>query len=269
MSPPTGESPLRESLAAALRAHRMRARLSRSEVAARAGLDPSVLSRLERAEYPHRIKSETLSRLASALDCNDSLHLAAGLPTPTVQELNPALQRAHLAAGDPATRDGLRRLELRGFAARFDRAALGRDGSQVDEMRLALAVGRETGREVVARSASSELDAAGRRFWTAHAAAHALLQSHGCRWPRLEPGEGEANYVAGALLAPDRLVQAAVRSCLIPRSEELWDYSCADLTAEVAERLLVPGWVAIQRIAEAGQIELFLPLPEEELEEGL
>ncbi|SFQ05004.1 hypothetical protein SAMN04489713_12171 [Actinomadura madurae] len=80
----------------------------------------------------------------------------------------------------------------------------------------------------------------------------------------MEAGEGEANYVAGVLLAPDRLVQAAVRSCVIPRSQELWAYSCADLTAEVAERLLVPGWVAIQRIADAGQLEIFLPIQEEE-----
>lgn len=269
MSSPTNEPPYRSRLAAALREHRKRAGLSRGELAALARLDVSVLSRLERADYPHRIRSGTLSRLASALDCADSLHLAAGLPTPTVEELGPVLQRAHLAVGDQVTREGLRRLELRGYAARFERAALRRDGSQVDEIRLARAVGRETGREIASRTSYPQQDAAGRRFWMAHAAAHALLRSEGCRWPRAEAGEAEANYVAGVLLAPDRLVQAAVRTCLIPRSAELWAYSCADLTAEVAERLLVPGWVAIQRIAEAGQLELFLPIPDEEgLEEG-
>jgi hypothetical protein len=129
-------------------------------------------------------------------------------------------------------------------------------------MRVCQEVAKTTGQLVKPRPINPQADPSWRRFWVAHAAGHAIL-SDSCKWPYVVPTETEVNYLAGLLLAPDRLVQAAVKSCLLKRSGPAWDPDCGGVVSEVAEKLMVPGWVAVKRIAESGQLDFYLPIEEE------
>ncbi|MEU4548288.1 helix-turn-helix domain-containing protein [Nonomuraea dietziae] len=258
-----GAGPGGARLAAALQRFRVQAGLSRRELAARADIDRSVLSRLERGAYPHQVRSETLSRLSAVLNCGDSLHLAAGTASPGVQDLSPMLQQVHSALGETAIREGLRRLELTAVASAFEARILSRDGKQVDEMRLCREVGTATGEPLEPRGGCSSAQPAWRRFWIGHDAAHTILKTI-CKWPYVLSEETDANYLAGLLLAPDRLVQAAVRNSLLRELRPAWTPDCGGVVGEVAERLMIPGWVAVRRIAESGHLDYYLPSAEEE-----
>jgi transcriptional regulator with XRE-family HTH domain len=255
-----GQQPAAD-LAAALREERLRARLTRRELADLASIHQSVLSRLERGTYPHEITTATLKRLSDALDCDNRLFAAARVASPAAMELLAHLGRAHSRAGEVQVRLGLRRLELAGIAGEFETQAMSPDDTRIDTKRLCLEVARSRRRPVEPRFGKKEAVLAVRRFWRAHAAAHTLLETV-CRWPYVEQTEVDANSLAGMLIAPTRLVNSAIRSAVLPAEHEIWEPGCADLVRAVAERLAIPGWVALRRIADA-ELDFFLPLDEE------
>lgn len=251
----------RLALAEALQTARSRAGLSRSELAAKANLHTSVLSRLERGEYPHSVTPETLKRLSDALKCDDRLFLAAGAADPQARELLAPLGRAFARSGDPAVRAGLRRIELAGIAAEFETQGFSPGDTYIDVDVLLAAVHQSRGQPVNVHYGGRDPDIARRRFWRAHAAAHALLDVV-CDWPRVLDREKDVNLLAGLLIAPTRLVTLAVQAAAIPADQEIWDPGCADLVRVVAERLIVPGWVALRRIADVDGLDYLLPIEE-------
>lgn len=248
-------------LAAVLVEERRRAGLSRRALAESASVHQSYLSRLERGAYPHEVRPSTLERLSEVLGCGDRLFQAAGIASPSAIKLLAPLGRAHARAGEVQVRLSLRGLELAGIAAEFETLSLSHDGSRIDTTRLCRQVARSCAAEVRLAYGHDEREAASRRFWEAHAAAHTLLGSS-CRWPYVMASEVEANSLASMLIAPARLVTAAIRSAALPAQQAIWTPACADLVRAVADRLVIPGWVALRRAGDA-ELDYFLPPSEE------
>lgn len=262
MTDPTAAEPGGGELAAALREARERSGLSRGDLAQRASVHPSFLSRLERGQYRHAITPDTLAKLSEVLACGDRLFDAAGRVRPAVHGLLAPLGRAYSLAGDAQVRAGLRRLELAGLAAEITDQPISPDDMRIDTALLCKAVEQRCRRPVAVRPVSADADLANRRFWRAHAAAHTLLDTE-CEWPHVTAPEIETNTLAVLLIAPTRLVSSAVRSASRQAGHTLWDPGCTGLVQFVAERLDLPGWVALRRISEA-DLDYYLPSDAEE-----
>lgn len=257
----TRQSPaVRAAVAAALAQARRSAGLSRAELADRAQIDVSVLSRLEGARYFHRLKASTLEALTRALSCGQDLYHAAAMPHPDVISLA-ADEHYHRAfASLPATRLAIRRLHLQELAAPFASQALTADGRRVDEKKLWR---RVTGTAITTGHHARWGDGtAATRFGVAHSAAHTLLETI-CRWPRVEASEQEANEMAAMLLAPAAQISQALKTVLSgPR--DLWASDAEGILEAVADFLVIPGWVALRCLGAARELDFYLQQEEQE-----
>ncbi|MFI5845624.1 helix-turn-helix domain-containing protein [Catenuloplanes sp. NPDC051500] len=251
----------RAALAAALSEARRSAGLSRADLAARVGIDVSVLSRLESGRYFHHLKASTLDLLTETLRCGWALYLAAGIAHPDVSNLA-ADQQHYLAFNDlPAASTALRRLHLQNFAETLATQTLTADGRRVDEKKLWRLVAGGT-LPAPASSAVWGAGAAAARFKIAHDAAHVILQTT-CRWPRVEAGEQDTNELAAALLAPAAQLGQALRTVLsMPR--DLWAPDADGVLEAVADFLVIPGWVALRCLGSARDLEFYLQPEEQE-----
>ncbi|GAA1082917.1 hypothetical protein GCM10009663_27390 [Kitasatospora arboriphila] len=240
--------------------------MSRAQLADAAGVDRSTLSRLERGLYPHRLSTQTIEALTRVLACGSQLFEAAGLPTRTAQDLtrDPALSRAF--ADGPAARRALRRLHLTDLAESAVAPALHSDGMAVDAQRLWASARKSRGQPPAPAPRTGpgreSGTASGSRFQIAHAAAHVLLGT-ACGWPYGTDPEWEATELAGLLLAPPRLLTSAVRAAF-NSDVDPWDSDTGGLVASVAERLLIPGWLAAYRLGDFPDIHLHLLSDDEE-----
>ena len=246
--------------AAALGRARRDAGLTRAELAASAKLDLSVLSRLESGRYQHRLKSAAVERLTAALSCGDALYVAGGFLSPGFQELFADASLQPVLTDAAAVKPALRRVRLMQIAQEVTEAAQTVAGRQVDVARLWRAAQREAGQDPGAPPhrwlGTHPSTVAGQRFQMAHCAAHVLLTTE-CGLPRLTAAEGEASELASLLLAPPASLRTAVRVAF-QAEVAAWDADTGGLVAAVAEFLMVPGWVAACRLADFGDLYLFL-----------
>ncbi|MEU7967371.1 helix-turn-helix transcriptional regulator [Streptomyces sp. NPDC049097] len=255
------------AFAAALRGYRAKAGLSRQQLAQAVGLDRSVLSRLERGQYRHRLSECAIAKLSTALACGDALFEAAGRPTPEIQRLisDPLFARAF--ANPEAARRGLRKLHLQEVASSVVNPSYVPDGRAVDIARLWRAVRERAGLPPAPPPEAgpgehARTQAAG-RFVVSHATAHLLLETR-CSWPYMgSDSETEASELAGLLLTPPGPLTQAARAAFSAGLDP-WDADADGLIAAVADYLLIPGWLAAYRLGDFPGIHVqLLPVDEE------
>lgn len=211
----------------ALRVFRDQGGLTRQQLARAAGIDRSVLSRLERGQYRHRLSERILTDLSAALTCGDALFEAAGRPAPDMQKLitDPALALA--LANPEAAHRALRKLHLAEIASSAAGPVFVPNGRAVDVVRLWKAVrerlGLDSARPPEVGPGSHAQTPVARRFLISHATAHLLLETE-CKWPYIgSESETEASELGGLLLTPP------------------------DLLLRLSERPSAPGWIRGRR----------------------
>ncbi|WP_440580712.1 helix-turn-helix domain-containing protein [Streptomyces sp. PT19] len=250
-----------------LRALRITASLSRQELAQAAGVDRSVLSRLERGLYPHRLSDSTLSKLSTALSCGAALFAAAGRPAPDIQGLltNPRVVRAF--ARPEAVSRALRKLHLAEIASSAVGPGFVPDGRVVDIVRVWKAVRERAGLAPAPPPPKGPGERVGtevaRRFRVAHAIAHILLTTQCSPDYGGSDAETEASELGGLLLTPFGPLTQAVRAAFSAGLDP-WEADADGLVAAVADHLLIPGWLAAYRLGDFPGIHLqLLPVDEE------
>jgi transcriptional regulator with XRE-family HTH domain len=255
------------AFAAALRGYRAKAGLSRQQLAQAADLDRSMLSRLERGVYRHRLSECTIARLSTALTCGDALFKAAGRPTQEIQKLITDPLFAGAFTNPEAVRRNLRKLHLAEVASSVVNPSYVPDGRAVDITRLWRAVREHAGlppaRPPEAGPGEHARTQAAGRFLISHATAHLLLKTQ-CNWPYMgSDSETEASELAGLLLTPAGPLTQAVRASFSAGLDP-WDADADGLIAAVADYLLIPGWLAAYRLGDFPGIHLqLLPVDEE------
>ncbi|MFJ8801006.1 helix-turn-helix domain-containing protein [Streptomyces sp. NPDC102487] len=255
-----------DAFARALRDARSAAGMSRTQLAHAAGLDRSVLSRLENGHYRHRLSEGSLGRLSAALSCGDALYEAGGFTLPGIRDLvsDPVLGRALSDAS--AARHALQRLHLAQVARSAVVRALMPDEPSVDVHRLWSVTRKQAGLAPAPMPTngpgSLEGTVVGRRFQAAHGAAHLLLSTC-CTWPYGTDAESEASELAGMLLTPPGPFTQAVRAAFTSGIDP-WDPDTGGLVAAISDSLLIPGWLAAYRLADFPGIHLqLIPIDEE------
>lgn len=232
-----------------------------------ADIDRSVLSRLERGQYRHRLSERILTNLSTALACGNALFEAADRPAPALQKLITAPALALALANPEAAYRVLRKLHLAEIAASVASPVFVPDGRAVDAVRLWRAVRERAGLDSVpppevgpGRHAQTPV---ARRFLISHATAHLLLETE-CRWPYIgSESETEASELGGLLLTPPGPLTQAVRAAFSAGLDP-WEADADGLIAAVADYLLIPGWLAAYRIGDFPGIHLqLLPVDEE------
>jgi transcriptional regulator with XRE-family HTH domain len=264
---------------ATLRELRMGSRMTLRELADRCETNYTHLSRLERGNdrVPGR---DLLGRLAHALgpEAGARLAAAAGRIPPTAEH---ALARSPHALIEPMltarTVPAIRRIEAAFLADSLLQRTRQRgiEGDRVEPFILCRALGlRPVVKSGEARPAAlfdgdavtiwdpgDPEDAAAFprvRFLLAHAVGHALLGRRSCTFPRTSNDEAQASDVAGHLLCPRHLLVRAVETAVLALDEDArnpWTYRSGDIVAVVAERLSVPGWIALRRIADEALLD--------------
>jgi transcriptional regulator with XRE-family HTH domain len=260
---------------AVLRKRRRARKLTLRDLASLTGSHYTHLSRLEtgREQVASR---ELMNRLGSELGAEAAAELAAaaGRLTPVAEKSVSAFPRALV---DPAlaerTVPALRRIELAAKAERIVARTRGAIvGNRVDPSALCRAVGLRPqivpgdpaltfdDRDVrIAEPAGLEdpARAARVRYLMAHAAAHAHQDSRSCSYPRMSNGEPEAHDLCVHLLCPRGLLERSFREVLseYPDLSDPWAPGTGNLVSAVAERLSVPAWVALRRLADQSLLD--------------
>ncbi|WP_161780833.1 helix-turn-helix domain-containing protein [Amycolatopsis orientalis] len=266
-----------------LRAERNRQGLTLRELAQRCGTNYTHLSRLESGSADRVPSRDLLDRLVAALDdpvSSAAISLAAErLPA----EAERAVSRFSRAISEPQLSDrtlpALRRLDAGVQAERLLTGAFRRAiaGDRVDPEALCRAAGMRprvvTGSQepattfedndvVVVRDPSRPGDAGGAprvRFLLAHAASHAARNERSCTFPRVGTHEESAAIdLAAHLLSPRNLLERALRTVTPVVDEDArdpWAPRTADRATAVAERLGVPGWIAVRRLADEALLD--------------
>jgi hypothetical protein len=97
------------------------------------------------------------------------------------------------------------------------------------------------------------------RFLLAHAAAHAARDERSCTFPRVGTrAESAAIDLAAHFLSPRSLLERALRAVTPAVDEDArdpWAPQSADRATAVAERLGVPGWIAVRRLADEALLD--------------
>ncbi|MGY4772900.1 helix-turn-helix domain-containing protein (plasmid) [Kribbella sp. CWNU-51] len=273
-----GERP--DSFGDRLRELRTASRLTLRELARQSGSDFTHLSRLERGRAGREISRGLLSRLAQVLgpEMGARLTSAAGMVTPTAERVLANFPHALI---EPALSDqtvpALRRIDAGALASSLFQQAPGRgiEGGRVDPETL----GRTLGLRLQVRSGEDrpaatfdgdvvtifdpgspgDVAASPRvRFLVAHAVAHVLIGRRSCAFPRMIQDEEQAVDVAAHLLCPRSLLDRAVETVKRELEEDAqnpWTFRSGDVVAAVAERLSVPGWMALRRLAEEALLD--------------
>jgi transcriptional regulator with XRE-family HTH domain len=263
-----------------LRELRLASRLTLRDLARESGSDFTHLSRLERGLAGREISRDLLSRLAQVLgpEMGAELTSVAGIVTPAAERVLADFPHALI---EPALSDltapALRRIEAGTLAnSLFLQApARGVEGGRVNPetlgrtlgLRLRVWSGEERpaatfdGDVVTISDPGSPDDAAATprvRFLMAHAVAHALIGRRLCDFPRMVQDEEQAVDVAAHLLCPRSLLVRAVEIVKRELEEDAqnpWTFQSGDVVAAVAERLSVPGWMALRRLAEEALLD--------------
>lgn len=271
------------SFGAVLRAERHRKGLTLRELAKRCGTSYTHLSRLEAGADARVPSRDLLDRLRIALGdpvSSAAISLAARrIPA----ESEKAVSGFSRAISEPEfserTLPALRRLDAGARAeglltAEFRRAIV---GDRVDPESLCRAAGLrprvvtgsgepavsfETDAMVVIRDSGQPGDAGAAprvRFLLAHVAAHAALGELSCTFPRVATHhENTAIDLAAHLLSPRNLLERAFRAAIRTVDEDArdpWAPRSADRATAVAERLGIPGWIAVRRLADEALLD--------------
>ncbi|MDQ1747826.1 MAG: Helix-turn-helix domain [Frankiaceae bacterium] len=96
------------------------------------------------------------------------------------------------------------------------------------------------------------------RFLLSHAAGHALIGNRECTFPRMADEEAFALDLAAHLLCPRALIERTLRAVSSELDDEArnpWAARSGDVVTLVAERLAVPGWVALRRLADEALLD--------------
>jgi transcriptional regulator with XRE-family HTH domain len=268
-----------EAFGEALRHLRTRERLTLRELASVAGTDHTHLSRLEHGRMPSR---DLLARLGKAFTAQGRVELfsaAERLPADverTIASFPHALGTDELSRH---TKPSLRRTEAAHLANRLLRSipAGGVDGGRIEPeilcRRLHFRPVAQTGAEalsvtfdendsvVMIRDRGTQDDAATfprLRFLLAHAAGHLLLEQRSCSFPAMRADEDFVCDLAAYLLCPPLLLDKAVLTAGLELDEDArdpWASRYGDIVSVVAEKLAIPGWVAVRRLADESLLE--------------
>ncbi|WP_415296869.1 helix-turn-helix domain-containing protein [Cellulosimicrobium sp. SJTW-1] len=267
---------------------RLRGRRTQREVADAVGTSHTHLSRLERGGE-REVSRSLLERLGNELGAPTELAAAAGRVTPRVESVvaqyPEALSEELL---ERATAPSLRRIVASERAERVLKSVPG--GALVRNRIDPTVICRHLGYTVsVERTGQSAVEVRGSklliteptepedpawlprtRFLTAHGVAHLVAMNEDsredvCTYPRLTRKEFEAVDLAACLLTPRSLLErtfdlAAQQLTVEPLEpsedgEVAWSYASGALVARVAERLAVPGWVAVRRLADEALLD--------------
>jgi transcriptional regulator with XRE-family HTH domain len=249
------------------------------ELADRCGTNHTHLSRLERDD--DRVPSRgLLERLARELgpEAGARLAAAAGQVTPTAER---ALALFPHALAEPAlsTRSvpALRRIEAASLAdSLLQRVPMrGIERDRVNPSILCRTLGLrplvqsgEVGPAAVFEGDTVTIcdpgepgDAAALprvRFLLAHVAGHTLIGRRSCSFPRMGDDEVQAFDLAGQLLCARPLLERAltfISPGLDKDARNPWASRSGDVVTAVAERLSVPGWVALRRLADEALLD--------------
>lgn len=259
--------------------------MSQVELATSAGLQgSSTVSRLESGKVGS-ISRDLLAKLAEALADDGRLWAAAEtLPEHAIRALaplwravrpdalrertHPAVQRVHQgeraeAILSDASVPVSRRVDVDRLAVALnppyrirmlhsEKASVTFGGGEI-VVTLAVARGED------GRPTHREGDLERFRFLVAHAIAHIELGEAGCRWPAMVRGEVPAVDMACRLLAPQGLLEYAVRAAITEDADlaDPWRADSGRIVAEVARRLGVPAWVALRRLGEDGAYDTY------------
>lgn len=263
---------------ATLRRLRSRADLSLRALASLCGIDHTHLSRLERGRVPSR---DLLERLGEALGPEALVELAAAagrLPARVEETLASFPHAMTPAVLEKWTVPSLRRSEAshRAEPLLLRAPAGGVSRGRIDPEALCRYQGFqprfETGagfgpvvvfgdRTVTIRDPGDRDDAGSlprQRFLVAHAAAHLIAEQQACTFPRMTGEEQLACDVAAYLLCPRGLLEQAVLAARIELGEDVsgpWASRSGDIVSAVAEKLAIPGWVAVRRLADDALLE--------------
>ncbi|MEI7692560.1 MAG: hypothetical protein WCJ50_08575, partial [Actinomycetes bacterium] len=91
------------------------------------------------------------------------------------------------------------------------------------------------------------------RFMMAHVAAHLALRDHACSFPAMQTGEDLYCDIAAHLLCPPSLLDKALLTASVEfdgESRDPWASRYGVIVSAVADKLAIPGWVAIRRLAD-------------------
>ena len=258
-------------LGVVLRRLRLRRGLTQRQLAVLAGTGVSHLSRLESGDRTD-VSRTLLARLGEALGATHELAAAARrLPYATEQALLrypraldrdvldsrtlPALRRSDAAARAEALLNRTPGVEQHG---RIDPLVLCRRLGLTPETRVGdggppvefLADAPRRGVVIRAPGEPGEPSVLPRtRFLAAHAAAHAMAGEAACSLPMMADAELEACDIAVHLLVPKRLLNDTLAKAGLERID-VWSPDLGVLMFSVADRLAVPGWVAVRRVAD-------------------
>lgn len=268
------------SFGAALREVRTAKGLTLRVLAERCGTGYSHLSRIETGD--ERIPSRSLlERLLDALDDPAAAAVLMGAAGRLVPEAERKVSEFPRALAEPVLSQravpALRRIDAGVIAEGLLARVPGRGlvGNLVDPQVLRRSVGLHLiqrpsdgglvaefdGDVVVLRDPGDPDDAAAfprGRFLLAHVVGHVLLGARSCAFPRVPEDELPALDVAAHLLCPRLLLERAFREAIPELDEDArspWSSRSAAVAAVVAERLAVPGWVALRRLADEGLLE--------------
>jgi transcriptional regulator with XRE-family HTH domain len=256
-----------------LRAERRRSGLTLRQLAEKCGTDHTHLSRIESSD--DRVPSrDLLDRMGAALGPVAAARLSssAGRLTPGAERMLSAFAEV---MAEPAITDrvqpALRRVEARLRADSILAQVRGRasSGDRVDAWALCRALGLRpeirngsgpaasfTGNLVAIRDpgGSEDAGAAARvNFLLAHAVAHFARNELECSFPRASASELPALDTAACLLCPHNLLDRAFRNVMSALDEDArnpWTAASGEVVAAVADRLAVPGWVALRCLAD-------------------
>jgi transcriptional regulator with XRE-family HTH domain len=262
-----------------LRRLRDREQLTLRKLASVAGTDHTHLSRLEHGRVPSR---ELLERIGDAFTPQARVELfsaAERLPA-EVERLFAGFPHALSADGlNRHTKPSLRRTEASHLADRFLRSvpAGGANGGRVEPeilcrrlhfqpviqpaaATLSVIFDAQTS-TVTIRDKGTQDDAATfprLRFLMAHAAGHLLLDQRICSFPAMQEGEDYVCDLACYLLCPPTLLDNAVLTAGVDLDQDArdpWASRYGDIVSVVAEKLAIPGWVAVRRLADESFLE--------------
>jgi hypothetical protein len=203
-----------------------------------------------------------VGKLVSIVGGRDILYRAAGIAAPEALQLIVSADYSAAFLDLQTARWELRQLHLENLAFPISSESRSRNGLMIDTDRLLRAAGgsrQVTSGPVAARKSDST---ATRRFYAAHAAAHLILSSD-CAWPQISAHELDANDLAGALLAPRGLMIQALKAAFASPVDP-WSPDAGSLVEIIADKLLVPGWVALRRIGVMQELNYYLDFDDEE-----
>jgi transcriptional regulator with XRE-family HTH domain len=252
-----------------LRTARRLRKLTLRQVASDTGTSETALSLLERGLRPMPVAKLARVVERTGAEASEIFQLAGAVPPSAASDMvGPDLSRV-LEGGalSSAARAALRREHLSviaaGLTAAVEQAPVDVAGLLYSELLIdtepaEIAAPRFQNEQTAQYPAglSAAERSADLRFWLAHLAGHALLSPNRLpHCPERDATEGEANYLAAAILVPRGLLLDEFQFMPVGEYDVAEADGLAGLVGEVAGRFDVPAWLAARRLAEAGLFE--------------